>query len=648
MMSDEKNLNLPVIILAVIPALLFLVFGAIPVDAAWGFNHLKYFPSFVIYIYMLFFILLLIPSASGIILQILANLLSRFHRFPKLLRIAIIIILSGLIFYLLRVHVHSLGDGYQRIYQIEQGYLFYDSEPLDFFLHGLLFRILQFIGYNSAELAYKIFSILLGVSFVAIISQTSFEFEDENGTEIIAKVMILSMGGMQLFFGYVESYGLFITFSLLYIIFSYKFLISGRGIIYASLFFAIAVVSHLTAMIYLPSIIYLIYYNYKKIRHRGMIRKHLPALIVLIPVAGIISMEIWLRLNVSEYLPSVSGGILPLFSADQYSVFSLKHLWDIANEFLLVSPVICVLLPLLIFKKGRYGVSKALLIFMGAVVLCSLAMIMLLDPKLGYARDWDLFATPASAIGLAIILISFKRRLLSSVNHHAQIVIAGLPVLLVFIWLFLNASENRQLRRAENLLDLSNQGRGYSTELLAHYYQSKMNNLPKALELLESIAGSAKNARVMVKIASIQSALGESQKALKSVYEGLALDSNSSILNLMAGDLLSYRGAPDSGLPYLLRAAQLDNKNFGIYYTLGVTYRELDSLPQSVMAFRQAINIQPGSAHAYFRVAEVFQLMNQYDSALTYIRQGLRINPNYPNGVNQLDTVKKLIRNSAR
>ena len=67
---------------------------------------------------------------------------------------------------MLRVHVHSLGDGYQRVYQVEKGYLHNPPEPLDFFLHSILYRLLNPSLGVSAESIYTSLSIIFGIVLV--------------------------------------------------------------------------------------------------------------------------------------------------------------------------------------------------------------------------------------------------------------------------------------------------------------------------------------------------------------------------------------------------------------------------------------------------------------------------------------------------
>nr|MBN2277002.1 hypothetical protein [candidate division Zixibacteria bacterium] len=639
--KNYKKSELAIIAAAMILCLFFILAGTIPLESFWGFNHLKYFPPFVTLIYALLFLCILIPATSNGINKLLTTFSDRFKSLPGPVKVILVFTISAVIFYFFRVHVYSLGDGYQRIYQIEQGYLFFHTETLDFFLHGILYRFLNLLGKFSAEWVYIFFSILTGIGFVLTVFFVRPDFDSRPETRIFIKVALFALGGLQLFFGYVESYSLFYAFSLLYLFFASDTLFSGRRLLTASIILALALVSHEAAMVFVPSYLYLAFKCNKTKPKIAFSRRIVAFLIVIVPTMAVIGMEIWLRLNVAEYLPELSGGILPIYSPGSYAIISPRHLLDVLNEFLLISPIPFLILPILFISYKSNSNHRAVTVFSIVIIISSLAMLLLLDPKLGYARDWDLFSIPAAAVGLGSALLLISRISLNNIKRHSQLILAALPIIFLSGWITLNASEKRQLDRAESLLKLSDRGAGYATELLAHYYSSRLGDNNKALRLLESIEGSAKNARVYGKIARALYDQGRPAEAMANIYRGLAIDSNAIKLYQMAGDLMILQGRPDSSLPYLIKAARMDPVNYGTYYSLGVAYRDLDSLSQSVSAFQQAIKIRPESAGACFKIGQVFYLMGRSDSAFVYVERGLHLNPNYPGGADILETIKR-------
>ena len=90
--------------------------------------------------------------------------------------------------------------------------------------------------------------------------------------------------------------------------------------------------------------------------------------------------------------------IIPLFKGHPmtpgYWLFSPAHLLDIVNEFLLVTPLLPVL-TILGWKSPKAIIDDGTSLFFGVLGLGGLIFMFIIDPKLGMARDWDLFALVA-------------------------------------------------------------------------------------------------------------------------------------------------------------------------------------------------------------------------------------------------------------
>jgi tetratricopeptide (TPR) repeat protein len=642
----NNNPKIPKRILLVIPILIlgavYILAGLIPINSLWGFNQLRYFPNYVAIIYAVLFLLITLPFVNKSAVAAIGNLSNKFQSQPMAIRIIVIAVLSGLIFYIFRVHVHSLGDGYQRIYQVEKGYWYYNTEPLDFFLHALLFRFLQLFGILSGELSYVIFSVASGIAFVLIVYLIKFPNDIPAENIVLIKLIAVSLGGMQMFCGYVESYTFFYLFALLFLFWAVRFLLSGKGLITASIFLALAMAAHITAGFLLPAFAYLAWFNLKKIRPKTFAHKYLAILIVILIILGHIGAEIRLKYFVDVYTPSFAAGILPLYSFSKYSILSPPHVYDILNQLLLIIPAAVILLIYFItgirFDSSRKDLNQFLLI----VILCALLVLALVDPKLGYARDWDLFSISAAAMGLSIvILLAIGLKTSGRLNRNSVFMIASLSILLLSGWILTNASAKRQLQRAEDLLGLSEKGRGYSTELLAYYYRMELGDSEKSLQLLESITGPAKNARVYSKIAKTQLDLHRDDAALKSASRGIALDSGNIELQLMAGYIWLKKGRPELALPRMLKANELAPGRPEVFHFLCNIYADLDSLGKAIMAGHAAIRLKPDFAPSYIELGEIFYRMHVYDSALVYTKAGLKLDPSISTGYQILEDIKK-------
>ncbi|PKK82179.1 MAG: hypothetical protein CVT49_14940 [candidate division Zixibacteria bacterium HGW-Zixibacteria-1] len=450
---NEKNGNARIIIAGAILAVLYLLAGSLPIKHLWGFNFLSYLPWFSLPVFGLLFFLALLPPSADRIYSIVHNIFRKFNGLLLTWRIIIIVALSISVFYLFRVHVHSLGDGYQRIYQIEQGYLYYHTEVLDFFLHGVLYAALKLVGIFSGETTYIIFSIAAGTIFVLAVYLFRFTNDDEFDNGPIIKVLIVTFGGLQLFFGYAESYSLFYVFSLLYILYAVKFMLSRRGLLTASIMLALACASHITSLVLVPSFVYLIYHNQKNVKPKTFGSKYPPIIISFTVVAAVLVQEILLRVNIGEYITSVSGGYLHLLPFSDYTILSPMHLFDVLNEILVVAPVALILFIAGISSTNT-GARKKLNIFLLIAGLSAGLMLMIIDPKLGFPRDWDLFSIPAAILGLAVSIYFINKINFSRKAPYVKLITGFFPVILLSGWVLMNSSLKGQLTRAEDLLTL--------------------------------------------------------------------------------------------------------------------------------------------------------------------------------------------------
>lgn len=619
-------------------AVLYFLAALLPIKSLWGFNFLSYLEWYYIPVFGILFIAALIPVTADRIFLFFSNFRQKLEGLPLFLRLLIIAVLSAGIFYLFRVHVHSLGDGYQRIYQVEQGYLYYHTEVFDFFLHGVLYAGLKMIGIASGETTYLIFSIAAGTCFVLALYLFKFSKDDFRESAII-KILILSFGGLQLFFGYAESYSLFYIFGLFYILYAVRFMLSGRGLLGASIMLALSGASHITSLVFVPSFVYLVYYNFRKVKPKTFNRKYLPIIIASVLIAAVIVQEVLLRVYVAEYVTSVSGGYLHLLPFSGYTIFSPQHLYDVLNELLVVAPA--ALMLLLAGIGVRSNGRKSLNIFL---LICGLSvglMLMVIDPKLGFPRDWDLFSIPAAVLGTVISIYFIKKLRFDSRPDRIKLLIGFFPIIFLAGWVLVNSSLKAELTRAEDLLTLSEKGRGYGYELLVYYYRFKAKDNEKVLELLNKINDQGRNARVYNKIAKTELDMGRQDDALKSIYKGLEIDSNFAELHLMAGTIWTNRGRPDYGLPHFLKALKLDPGRKETYHDIGTAYYKLDSLGMALRVYKDAIRLFPDDGLAYIEAGNMFRLLKQYDSAYYYVREGIQLNPRLAEGYQLLNVIQQ-------
>lgn len=651
MVINEKNANLnnreniypshQVSIILALLCLLFILAGILPLDGYWGINHLQYFSSIFVIIFAAIIVLLFIPRIQTALFNVSKYIIKVFSRMPRLARFAAAALISGCAFYILRVHVHSLGDGYMRVGQIETGIRYLHTEPLDFWLHGLLYDFLNTFGAVSGEKAYQIFSIGVGIVFILILYGANLKNGPVGNNGALLKWLVLCFGGLQLFFGYVESYALFYSAMIIYSLFAYRFLVAGHGFFAASMAFAVGLACHLTGFFFLPTYLYLAYKAIKtakapitKLSYWGF------TIVIVIAVALLIS-ELITRTHHSQYLVGPGDYFLPPITGD-YAVLSGHHLLDILNQLLLIIPVpLGLLVPLILF--GKSNPQSDIRVFGIILTACAGFFLLAINPSLGYARDWDLFATSTALIGINILILYFRK--CAPISQVKLVFPAALAFVLLSIWILTNSSPQRQLQRAENLLSLSDKGHGYGTELLAHYYRYQAKDNQKVLDLLGTITGPSRNARVLRIMAVTMYEMGRYREALATAREGLLLDSAVAELNYIAGQSLTELGFIDTATAYLEKAQHYDSRNYVFTRSLARNYYTRGRIAIAIEGYKYAILLEPRKHAGYFDVAAIYHEAGVYDSAYFYAQAGLKIAPDFRPGYELLDAIKAAARN---
>lgn len=295
---------------------------------------------------------------------------------------------------------HLLGDGLTLLGNIDRA--FAPTEPLDLSLHYLLFKLT-----GSMSLSYHIVAYVAGLFYLWGIRLLMRLGATPLDKAIIA-LALLATATVQFYAAYVESYTLLNLFILYYLYFAWRDISSKKASYLPLLFFLLAVASHFSGIVLLPSLLYL---------YRNRLQRWVKYLLTLLVLGGI----------VVAFTTGISEVTVPLIADEfsAYSLFSGQHLADLLRELLLVSPAF-----LLIFLTRRNGkMVRFTLIALAGTLLFT----MLIDPKIGAFRDWDLLSI--FAVPLAVLIA------LRAPRHRLTVALLALIIVIRIVpWLLFNSS----------------------------------------------------------------------------------------------------------------------------------------------------------------------------------------------------------------
>jgi tetratricopeptide (TPR) repeat protein len=597
-----------------------------PEERLWGVNHLAYvffIPRWIIVI-LAFFVL--VPKVNKIFYNVIAAFftlveksLKRINRYCKYLFFSLG---SIIVFWVFDAKTHLLGDGSVRGNEIMAGTKLSVTEPLDFYLHALVYDFLKLDAYQT----YTLISCLAGAGFIFLSLCLSHLLGKENKEKVLAFVVLVSMGSIQLFFGYIESYSLVYVGILTYFLFSFLYLKGRCGLFFPSLALLTSISLHLSAVYLLPSLVYLHLVSSQKEKKHFNFKKILSVVFILLIVGAgffILSKKNPNPTSVTAYLIPLAGG-----ENDPYSLFSGAHLVDMINEQLLLSPAGIILWAMVIFFARKIDFKDRVATFFIIVTLFSFMFAFVMDPKLGYARDWDLFSTTGlgyTLLGIYLWLNYFRQDKARKLNYMI-IALSFTALFSTLPWIYVNAQEDQAVERFKALLDLDVKRSGYGHEILAYYYRDKglvnaeTEEWTKALSIVE-------NERYVGNLGICYTELGRHQEAIVMFKKWIQMNPNSAIAYNNLGKALSQVGEYEEAKRQYQMALKVEPNYFKAYSNLGALLIQMGRYQEAFESLMSAIRINPNYFRAYTHLALLYNRMGKPEEVIPFFQAYLKRNP---------------------
>ena len=607
-----------------------------PEERLWGVNQLAYLPPFFRWAIIILAFLILVPRINKMFYGLLAEIfnlversLKRINRYHKFILFSLA---SIVLFWIFKAETHLLGDGYLRARDVMAGAKFSVTEPLDFYLHALAYKLLKLDGFG----VYALLSCLAGGFFVFLALSLSCVLGKENKERVPAFVILISMGSAQLFFGYVESYTLVYVGILAYFLFSLWFLEGKCSLMFPILALFLSISLHLSALYLLPSLIYLCMGRSKRgekaFNWKGVFGA---TVLLLVVVAGlfILSAQHPDKASPANYLLSLSGS-----PNDPYSLFSFAHLADMLNQQFLISPVGIVLLPLIAFLGlGKINRKDKRVGFFIVVTLCSFVFAFVIDPELGYARDWDLFSSTGLGYTLLAIYLGFSllRQVRIRKLDYIVLALASTAIFSTLPWIYVNAQEQKAVERFKALLVLDVQRSAYGHEILAYYHRDQ-GAIDKEAEEWKKALSVIENERYLVNLGGSYMELGRYQEAIAVFKKAVELNPNSSDGHYNLGLGFARIGSYQEAEKHYRMAIDKDPYLLDAYTNLGGLFIGTGDHQKAVEILNSAIQKDPDYFPAYYNVAVAYSRMGRTQDGIQLLRAYLKRNPEDHEKVRQL------------
>jgi tetratricopeptide (TPR) repeat protein len=579
--TDEKEHRLGPLALALVFLLLWFLAPFFSGRFTWGFDHLKYYSPGLRIIWL----------ASGLA----AAWWAWWKGFPERVDVffrrpwfpVILIPFLAVLYISFRAGAPLLGDGFLRAKEVSLGRVFSLTEPLTSLVHGMAYQLAAGAGYvrgaAGAIAVYRWISIAAGLA--AAFMYWSFSARQAVRQKLPVFLMLSFLGLNQVFYGYTESYALFLV-SVFGFLRAGSHAVAGHDLGWRRLapafLFALALSLHSAGLFLFPA---LLYWWWVK-RAAGFWQTVKASLLILAPAGLVIAGSLLAGQRSLSYfineLPRHPQ--LPLWDGWLgYGILSPGHWLDVINQLMLVAPA-SLFLAASSGKKEWLADGdkrKTFLLISGA---SALLFILITDPKLGAARDWDLFAwTGFPAIMLALVCFGSQAE---AGNRRA--LAAVLSFWLFVPWIGINSSGPRSEARYINILEHDRRSSAYGFENLAIHYRSQQRQADMVWAYRQAYMADSASPRQAYNYALALSNSGEYLKSLPYFETSLRLDNQSGKRWNDYGVALLHLNRPAPALQAFNIALELDPANSQALYNLGLAYSIMGEWIQADSAFSRA------------------------------------------------------------
>lgn len=488
----------------------------------------------------------------------------------------------------LETRTRFLGDGTIWLDNIRTGNPNPFSEPLAAAVWGAFSRLLRANGLPIDPITAGLLPILCGIVAAALFWAIASEITHapSAGSRVAAFAVLLTMGLVQLYFGYIESYPIVSLAMLAYLWLGLRRARGEGPLLWPSLALGVCVASHLSTAFLGLSFLYLVFRAKEPWPKRVGVTLLAPALtMALFFLLGYPPAK-WLGAFQIAARAVEPGHQLALFERP-YGVFSLGHGADILNAILLSMPVPLILAVAAIFgRSGPKQPSDPDPMFLGIAAIPGLAMAVTLVLPVAPAQDWDLSATLLLPFAVLGIYVGFNIPKLPMRGLRALgLATLGAGALLSFV--LVNAFEETGLNRYEVLVGpgaaITGYARAYGNEVLATYDVERRDYARALTHAQRALDAEPTNPRYWVKKGAALYELHRYAEAVPVLEEGIR------------------------------RGPARDDA----HYDLGNCYTRQKRYPEAAASFREAIKLGGARPDYYNNLAVALFYAGVTDSART-------------------------------
>jgi len=629
---------------AAIIVLLHFYAAVHPTSQNWGFHFLAFFPPYIKFGIPILMALLLVPSVQTSILHDIENAIGMFFRQPRSRKRGILLAVFGVImvlFWVFRERIFLLGDGalilrdFARMSTIENIAGGYPNEPLPGLIMWKSWQLLSHWNLlPSDEFAVQWVSIACGgiaiillFKIVGLLVRTTIE-------QTLMFLFLMSAGGIQLFFGYVENYAPLYAGLILFVWLSLLCLRGRMHLVFPSVTFGVLFAIHLSMLCMLPALAVVYFYACVKEKRWSE---------VPVSVFGMIVVTVcifWLcgyslttfaqvMLNSGNHFLPFTHVTLP---QQAYILFSVEHVLELGNLYMLLAPfaVLLLITVAVACRKSFFTIERSWL-FLLAVAGSGTVFTFLANLDLGMSRDWDVLATYSFGVIAAAGFAWFEFISASTLKIRLMVLIVGISLLHVAIWVALNGNEEYSQARFEILPDHQTWGKTGLTdayEELAIYFRDRVQLAPSVGYFRKYLDVDSGKARIWAELSLVYYLMGDTTEEIPANERAIALGTNNPEVYLVQSNVFMKLNRPDDAMAVARQGVEAIPNSAAIRSNMGfLLLRKNRPCAEALPYFDQAIAYDSSFAEAYYNAGICSYEMKDFPAAKRYLQRFLVLSP---------------------
>jgi tetratricopeptide (TPR) repeat protein len=643
--TKPLTLEIIVFVFAIIIFLLHLLSAFSPASNNWGVHIFAFLPKPIGFALPLLMLTCLLPSVQKFLINLVNGLSRKWTHQSLKARITITsasMLLLCSIFWIFKEGTTFLGDGFwlsyaiQHIDSVENLPTIFHNEPLSGFVVWNLYRLIQEWHMSSSpHLAFALVSMLCGVAFIIGLTFLTLRLAKDKSDRPWIFIFIAATAGIQLFFGYVENYPPAYAGYVFFVLTGILYLRGTFSIMVPSIIFAILFVFYFGSLAFAPALLLL--YLEVIVARRYMIA--IVSFVISVTIAFLLLMVSGYSLGVFlDILLSGGSHLVPLSNLNSawqgYTMFSFKHIVELINLQLLLSPFALIMFAVLIVTGFRtVGWKNREWIFIFVNACCGLVMLLIFQSDIGMSRDWDLLSMFQLSLVIAVAFL-VSHIVSDEITRHKIFLIMGFITLIHTAgFVVLNSSESYALPRFDVLLKNSLWGqKAYGVyEELAMYSRDR-NDFRSAITYYQKFLDhDSSNARILGNLADIYRMAGIEDSERVCLERASRHHPKNKFVYLNLAKIYLKQLRFDEAEELSIKAMMSETPNADTLTTLGVSALLLrNDYPEALRYFHRAIELDSSWADAYLSAGVAYYDLHEFQKMKPYLTRFLQLRPDSP------------------